>query len=162
MAGKKNKKTGPQALVRNPDARRNYTILETYEAGIELRGTEVKSLRARRASLSEAFARIKNNQVWLYNMHINPYEQGNRNNHDPLRPRRLLLHKREIAQLVGATDQKGYALVPLRLYLKKRRVKVEIALAEGKRKQDKREDLKKKEHTREIARAVSRVGPRRS
>jgi SsrA-binding protein len=160
MAGKKKKNKGPDALIRNSQARRNYHIIDTYESGIELRGTEVKSLRARRANLTEAFARVRNNEVWLYNLHISPYEQGNRNNHDPLRSRRLLLHKREIATLVGATEQKGMALVPLRLYLKKGRVKVELALAEGKMKKDKREDLKKKEHRREITHAVSRVQKR--
>lgn len=154
------KKKGPPALIRNNEARRNYYIHDTFEAGIELRGTEVKSLRARRANLTEAFARVINNEVWLYNLHISPYEQGNIYNHDPLRIRKLLLHKSEIARLAGATDQKGMALVPLRLYLKKGLVKCELALAEGKMKKDKRDDMKKKEHRREISRAISRVNAR--
>lgn len=160
MAGKKKNYKGPPALIRNREARRNFHILDSYETGIELRGTEVKSLRDRRANLQEAFARVHNGEVWLYNLHISTYEQGNRYNHDPLRPRRLLLHKKEIATLAGATQEKGMALVPLRVYLKKGRVKVELALAEGKMKKDKREDLKKKEHRREISQAVSRVDRR--
>jgi len=158
MCAAKKKSKGPGALITNRVARRNYHIVETMEAGIELRGTEVKSLRDRRANVSDSFARVDDGEVILHNLHISPYDQGNRFNHDPLRPRKLLLHKNEIARLVGMTDRKGMALIPMRLYLKRGRVKVELAVALGKVKYDKREDLKKREHTREVERAVSRVG----
>ena len=159
MAKKKNK-TIPGTLITNRQARRNYEIIETIEAGIELKGTEVKSLRNQKANMADAFARIDNGEIKLYNFHISPYEQGNRFNHDPLRPRRLLLHKREIAHLFIESDRKGFSLIPLRLYLKKGRVKVEIALCVGKRQFDKREDIKKNEHNREMAREISKINRR--
>lgn len=155
---KKKHKHTSNALVTNRTARRNYSILETVEAGIELRGTEVKSLRERRANLVDAFARATNGEVYLFNLHISPYDKGNRFNHDPLRPRRLLLHKREIAHVTGLTERKGMALIPLKLYLKRGKVKVELAVAQGKVQYDKREDIKKREHNREMERAVSKVG----
>lgn len=145
------------SIVTNRRARHDYHILETFEAGIELRGTEVKSLREHHCSLNDAFAKIEHGEAILYNLHINPYEKGNRFNHDPLRPRRLLLHKNEIARLAGRLERKGMALIPLRLYFKGSLVKVELALAQGKVQHDKREDLKKREHRREIERAVARI-----
>jgi len=154
---KKKPKNPPGTLITNRQARRNYQILEVMEAGIELRGTEVKSLRNLRGNMADAFARVDNGEVILYNFHISPYEQGNRFNHDPLRPRRLLLHKREIARLAVESERKGVSLIPLRLYLKKGRVKVELGMCLGKRQIDKREDIKKAEHDREIARAVSKI-----
>ena len=157
MAKKKKSKNPPGTLITNRQARRNYEILEVLEAGIELRGTEVKSLRAQRANMTDAFARVDGGEVILYNFHISPYEQGNRFNHDPLRPRRLLLHKREIARLMIESERKGTSLIPLRLYLKKGRVKVALGLCLGKRQFDKREDIKKEEHAREIARAVAKI-----
>jgi len=151
----------PSTIITNRRARHDYHILETIEAGIELRGTEVKSLRAHRCSMNDAFAKIEERQAILYNLHVNQYEQGNRFNHDPLRPRRLLLHKREIVRLAGQTERKGMALIPLRLYFKRGHVKVELAVAQGKVQYDKREDIKKREHGREIQRAVARVGNKR-
>jgi SsrA-binding protein len=157
---KKNKKN-PNDLVSNKTARRNYTIIDSFEVGIELKGTEVKSLRARKATMTDSFARVEtNNQVFLYNLHISPYEQGNRFNHDPLRSRRLLLHKNEITRLKGKTDRKGMALIPLKLYLKNGKVKLELAVATGKVKFDKRDDIKKREHKRDIEREVSKMNRR--
>ncbi|MCX7846695.1 MAG: SsrA-binding protein SmpB [bacterium] len=147
-------------IVTNRRARHDYHIVETFEAGIELRGTEVKSLRAHQCSLNDAFAKIEHGEAILYNFHISPYEQANRFNHDPLRPRRLLLHKNEIARLAGRTERKGMALIPLKLYFKGPRAKVELALAQGKVQHDKREDIKKREHTREITRAIARINIR--
>jgi SsrA-binding protein len=121
-----------------------------------LTGTEVKSLRDGRASLVGAFARVRNGEVWLEALHIPPYEAGNRNNHDPLRTRKLLMHRREIRRLLGAIEQKGLALVPLELYFKHSRAKVTIALGRGKKEYDRRDDLKKRDAEREMARAVRR------
>lgn len=140
--------------INNHKARRDYFILETVEAGIELKGTEVKSLRNARASIDEAFARIENNQAWLYNAHINPYEFGNRYNVDPLRPRRLLLHKKEIDRLASQLHTKGMTLVPLKIYFTKSFAKVLLGLGKGKQQFDKREDLKRKTSDREVARAM--------
>jgi SsrA-binding protein len=142
------------ATIHNHKAGRDYHILETLEAGIELKGPEVKSLRAARASLDEAFARIERQQAWLYNCHIQHYEQGNRWNVDPLRPRRLLLHKKEIIHLGNQTNQKGLTLVPLKIYFSKGFAKVLLAVGKGKHAVDKREALKKKTHDREIQRAI--------
>jgi SsrA-binding protein len=140
--------------IHNHKAGRDYFILESFEAGIELRGTEVKSLRNARASIDEAYARVERGQVFLYNAHINPYEFGNRNNVDPLRPRRLLLHKREINRLTGQLNVKGMALIPLKIYFTKSFAKVQIALAKGKQTFDKRETLKRKTSEREVERAM--------
>jgi len=156
----KKKKHHSNALITNRTARRNYSILETFEAGIELKGTEVKSLRARRANLTDSFGKVDNGQAYLFNFHISPYEQGNRFNHEPLRKRRLLLHKNEILKLAALTERKGMALIPLKVYLKRGRMKVEIAVSQGKILHDKREDIKKREHSREIERAVSRINKR--
>lgn len=141
-------------IAENRKARHDYFIDEVYEAGIALVGTEVKSLRAGRANLRDSYAAVENSEVYVHNMHISPYEQGNRFNVDPKRTRKLLLHKREIRRLVGQTTQKGYTLVPLRLYFKNGRVKVEIALARGKKLYDKREDLAKRDARREMERAL--------
>ena len=140
--------------IHNHKARRDYFITETYEAGVELKGTEVKSLRHARASIDDAFARVERGQVWLYNAHIAPYEQGNRWNTDPLRPRRLLLHKKEIHRLAGQLNTKGTALVPLKIYFTKSFAKVQLGLGKGKSQIDKRETLKRKTHEREMDRAV--------
>ncbi|MGI6713220.1 MAG: SsrA-binding protein SmpB [Bacillota bacterium] len=138
----------------NRKARHDYEILETYEAGIALQGTEVKSLRAGKANLKDAFARIENGEIFLYNMHISPYEQGNRFNHDPKRTRKLLMHKYEINKLFGAVREKGLTLVPLKVYFSRGRAKVELALAKGKKLYDKREDLAKKDAKRDMEKAL--------
>ncbi|PLR78126.1 SsrA-binding protein [Bacillus sp. V3-13] len=142
-----------KTVAQNKKAYHDYFIEETYEAGIVLQGTEIKAIRAGRVNLKDAFARIQNGEVFLYNMHISPYEQGNRYNHDPLRTRKLLLHKKQINKLIGETKEAGYSLVPVKLYLKNGYAKVLIGLAKGKKQYDKREDLKKKEAKREIERA---------
>jgi SsrA-binding protein len=139
-------------VAQNKKAYHDYFIEETYETGIVLQGTEIKSIRAGKVNLKDSYARIQNGEAWLYSMHVSPYEQGNRYNHDPLRPRKLLLHKREINKLLGETKEVGYALVPLKLYLKNGFCKVLLGLAKGKKNYDKREDLKKKEAKREIER----------
>jgi SsrA-binding protein len=141
--------------IHNHKARRDYLITETYEAGIELKGTEVKSLRAARASIDEAFCQIEGNQCWLYNAHINPYEFGNRFNVDPIRKRRLLLHRKEIDRLAGQVNIKGMALVPLKIFFTKSYAKVQIGLGKGKTQSDKRETIKRKEADREIRRAIA-------
>ncbi len=143
--------------ITNSKARFNYEILERFEAGIALQGTEVKSLRAGHASLEESFARIDRGEIYLYGCHIKPYEKGNQNNHEPLRPRKLLLHRREINKLVSKVTQKGLTLVPLKIYFNKRGLaKVELALVKGKTHRDKRETIKKRDHEREMARAMGR------
>ena len=147
--------------INNHKAGRDYFIVESLEAGIELKGTEVKSLRASRASIDEAFARVERGQVWLYNAHISPYEFGNRWNVDPLRPRRLLLHQREIDRLDGQMVTKGMALIPLKIYFTKSFAKVQLALAKGKQQYDKRESLKRKTAEREINRAMADASKRR-
>ncbi len=141
-------------VCENRKARHDYFIHEAYETGIELQGTEVKSLRAGKANLKDSFATIQNGEIYLENMHISPFEQGNIFNHDPLRKRKLLMHKSEIMKLFGETRQKGYTLVPLKIYFKHGRAKLELALASGKHNYDKREDLKKKADRREMERAL--------
>lgn len=148
------------ATIQNHKARRDYFILETVEAGLELKGTEVKSLRQARASIDDAFARIERGECWLYNAHIAPYEFGNRYNVDPRRPRRLLLHKRQIRYLAGRLSSKGMALIPLRIYFAKRFAKVLLGVAKGKTQIDKREDMKRRDHEREITRALASRRPR--
>ena len=149
-----------QSVARNPKATHDYHVLETWETGIVLTGTEVKSLRNGKASIKEAYARVKNGEVFLEGMNITPYEQGNRYNHDPVRARKLLLHRREIEKMIGAVEQRGLTLVPLELYFKKGRAKVALALGKGKKQHDKRETLKRKAVEREVARAVSIRGRR--
>ncbi|PRX28652.1 SsrA-binding protein [Orenia metallireducens] len=149
-----------KTVVTNRKARHEYHIEETYEVGIVLQGTEVKSIRAGRVNLKDSFARIENNEVFLYNLHISPYEQGNRYNHDPERVRKLLLHKNEIRKLIGKTQQEGYTLIPLKIYFTRQLVKIQLALGKGKNLYDKRQDLKRKSAKREIQRAFkdSQVG----
>jgi len=140
----------------NKKARFNYEIIEKIEAGISLRGTEVKSIRNKNVSIAESYAQIKDDEVFLHNLHISPYEQGNRENHDPVRVRKLLLHKHEIKKLVSKIQLKGFSLIPLSIYLRKGKIKVELAIGRGKRLVDKRESLRKKAVDREIARIVKR------
>jgi SsrA-binding protein len=142
-----------KVVSQNKKAYHDYFIEETYEAGIVLQGTEIKSIRAGKCNLKDSYARIQNGEAWLYSMHVSPYEQGNRYNHDPLRPRKLLLHNKEIAKLYGEAKEAGMALVPLKIYLKNGFAKVLLGLAKGKKNYDKRETLKKKEANREIERA---------
>lgn len=141
-------------IVTNSKARRDYHILETFEAGIALKGTEVKALRAGKAQISDAFARIENDQAWLYNAHIDEYSFGNIQNHQPKAPRRLLLHKSEIRKLFGLASVKGNALVPLSMYWKNGKVKVAIGVGKGKVQFDKREDIRKRDVDLEIKRAT--------
>lgn len=147
-------KEGIKTIVQNRKARHDYFIEETIEAGIELKGTEVKSLRLGRANLKDSYATIKNGEVFIVGMHISPYEMGNRFNHDPLRPKKLLLHRYEINKLMGYVQQKGLTIVPLSLYFKKGKVKVELAVAKGKKLYDKREAIAKKAAQREIDRRM--------
>ncbi len=141
-------------IVTNSKARRDYHILETFEAGIVLRGTEVKSLRAGKGQIRDAFARVENGEVWLYNAHIDEYAFGNLQNHQPKAARKLLLHKGEIRKLTGLAEIKGNTLVPLSLYWKNGKVKVSLGLGKGKAEYDKREALKEKEADRELKRAT--------
>ncbi len=136
-------------VANNKKAYHDYFIEEKYEAGIALAGTEVKSLRMGKCSIKEAFIRIENGEGWVYGMHVSPYEKGNIFNKDPLRPRKLLLHKKEIWKLLGKMKEKGYTLVPLQVYFKEGKAKVEIGLAKGKKLYDKREDIAKKDQRRE-------------
>ena len=146
------KKSGMKLIANNKKAYHDYFILETYEAGIALHGTEVKSLRMGKCSIKEAFIRVENEEVYVYGMHISPYEKKNIFNKDPLRVRKLLLHKSEIRKLLGKTKEKGMTLVPLKVYFKDSLVKVEIGLAKGKKLYDKRQDIAKKDQQREAQR----------
>jgi SsrA-binding protein len=150
------KETGRKAIASNRKARHDYTIMDTFEAGLVLTGTEVKSLREGRASLVDAFATIDHGEAYLRNVHIPEYTQGTWTNHEPRRTRKLLLHRAEISKLIGKMQESGLTLVPLQLYFSDGRVKVEIALARGKRAYDKRQDLAKRDAQREIARAAGR------
>ena len=141
-------------IAQNKKARHDYTILDTIEAGIVLQGTEIKSIRNSRINLKDGFVRIRNGEAYLYNVHISPYEQGNIFNHDPLRTRKLLLHKKQIAQLIGESKNTGMTIVPLKVYIKDGYAKVLIGLAKGKREYDKRETLKRKDQERQIDRAL--------
>ena len=142
-------------ISENRKARHDFSILETFEAGIALTGTEVKSLRAGRANMKDSYAQLtKQAEVFVYNLHISPYDHGNIFNHEPLRPRRLLLHRSEINKLIGKVREKGYALVPLKLYFKRGLVKMELALAVGKKLYDKRQDMAKRNAKREMERAL--------
>ncbi len=145
---------GEKPIASNRRARHDFDVLETHEAGLVLRGTEVKSLRDGRADLKESYARIERGEVWLLGCHISPYAQGNRANHDPLRPRKLLLHRGEINRLLGRVMEKGLTLVPLRLYFKHGRAKVELGLARGRKTLDKRQVIREREERREMQRAV--------
>jgi SsrA-binding protein len=147
---------GEKVIASNRKARHDYTILDTYEAGIMLQGTEVKSLRMGRASLVDAFATVDDGEIFLRNVHIPQYTQGSWTNHEARRTRKLLLHRSEIERLIGKTREGGLTLVPLRLYFSDGKVKVELALAKGKKSYDKRHDLAKRDAQREISRAVGR------
>ena len=144
---------GRHVVVSNRKARHEYHVLQTHEAGMVLQGTEVKSLRNGKANLQDAFARFHSGELWLHNLHISPYEAGNRHNHDPLRPRKLLLHRREMRRLVGEAEQEGLTLVPLDIYFRGGIAKLTLALVRGKKLHDKREDLKTREVKREMERA---------
>ena len=146
------KEKDSRLIANNKKAYHDYFIEEKYEAGIELHGTEVKSLRMGKCSIKEAFVRIEKGEVYIYGMHISPYEKGNIFNRDPLRPRKLLMHKAEIRKLLGKIKEKGYTLVPLQVYFKKSLIKVEIGLARGKKLYDKRQDIAKKDQRREAER----------
>ncbi|MHB8156528.1 MAG: SsrA-binding protein SmpB [Desulfocucumaceae bacterium] len=138
----------------NRKARHEYHILETFEAGIELTGTEVKSLRAGKANLQDSYARVENSVLMLYNMHISPYDQGNQFNHEPKRPRRLLMHRHETMRLLGKVREKGLTLVPLKVYFKRGWAKVELALGKGKKLYDKRDDLAERDAKRDMERFI--------
>jgi SsrA-binding protein len=155
MSGKKAGSDGDETvLARNRAASHDFHLLDRYEAGIVLTGTEVKSIRDGKANLKEGYAKVdENGEVFLYSAHVSPYEAGNRENVDPVRPRKLLLNAREIRKLAKETDSGGVTIVPLRLYLKSGRIKLEIALAKGKKAFDKREAIAKKDVEREMARA---------
>lgn len=151
------KERGHKVIVSNRKARHDYSILDTYEAGLVLVGTEVKSLREGRASLADAFATVDDGEVWLRNVHIPEYVQGTWTNHTPRRTRKLLLHRQEIERLIGKTKESGLSLVPLSMYFKDGKVKVEIALAKGKKSFDKRQDISKRDADRTISRALGRA-----
>ena len=141
-------------IAKNPTAFHNYTINDTYEAGIVLSGTEIKSIRNGKVNIKDTYINIKNGEAFIYGMHISPYEQGNIFNKDPLRTRKLLLHKREINKLIGSIQQKGLSLVPIKLYFKNNFVKLEFGIGKGKKIYDKREDIAKKDAQRKIDRAI--------
>ncbi len=143
-------------VARNREARHNYHILETWEAGLVLTGTEVKSLRNGKANIAEAYGIVRNSEVFLLNVHISPYERGGYVYHDPTRLRKLLLHTREIRRLIGAIEREGLTLVPMEMYFSRGRAKVRIGLGKGKKLHDKRDDSKKRDANREIARAMRR------
>jgi SsrA-binding protein len=145
---------GEKLICNNKKAYHDYIIEQKFEAGMVLTGTEVKSLRQGKANLNDAFAQVKAEEAFLNNLHISPYEFGNRENHDPDRMRKLLLHKKEIVKLFSNIREQGYTVIPLRLYFKNGLVKVELGLAKGKKLFDKREDLKKKDHQRDMAQAI--------
>jgi SsrA-binding protein len=154
------KERGQKVIASNRKARHDYAVLDTYEAGVVLMGTEVKSLRLGRASLVDAFATVDDGEIWLRNLHIPEYVQGTWTNHTPRRTRKLLLHRKEIERLIGKTKESGLSLVPLSLYFKDGKVKVELALAKGKKSYDKRQDLAKRDAQREISRAAGRAAKR--
>jgi SsrA-binding protein len=149
--------TGIKIISDNRQARFLYEIIETYEAGVSLLGTEVKSIRGGKVNLKDGYAIIRHGEAWLFNVHISPYEAGGTYfNHEPLRNRKLLLHRKEINQLIGQVEQKGLTLVPLKLYFKNGKIKVSIGLARGKKLHDKRESIKRREDQRDMARALKR------
>ena len=146
-----------KTIAKNRKAYYDFDIIETYEAGISLQGTEVKSLREGRVNLKDSYALIKNSEAFLLNCHINPYSHGNIQNHDPLRTRKLLLHKKEIDKLWGNVSQQGLTLVPLKIYFKNNKIKVEIGVARGKKQYEKRSSIKEKEANREIERHMKKA-----
>ncbi len=143
-----------KVIAENRKARHDYHIEETFEAGLVLTGTEVKSLRLGRANLRDSYATVENGELFLYNMHISPYTHGNMFNHDPKRTRKLLMHKREITRLLGQTQEKGYTLVPLKIYFRRGRAKLELALGKGKKLYDKRESIARRDEKRRIERVL--------
>ncbi|MDL2311166.1 SsrA-binding protein SmpB [Peptostreptococcaceae bacterium OttesenSCG-928-C18] len=147
-------KESRKIIANNKKARHEYFIEETYEAGIVLKGTEVKSIRQGKVSIKESFCQIRQGELFVYNMHITPYEHGNRYNVDSTRTRKLLIHKKQINKLIGATKEKGYTIVPLNVYLKEGLIKMEIALGKGKKLYDKRDTIAKRDADRKIQRAV--------
>ena len=149
--------SGRKILGRNRKARHEFEILETFEVGIALKGPEVKSIRAGKVAFQDAHARIESGDVWLHSFHVSPYEPATRNNEDPLRPRRLLLHRHEIRRLIGKVEEKGLTLIPLDIYVKRGRVKLTLAVARGRKLHDKREKLKRQTQEREARRAMDRV-----
>jgi len=156
MANNDSNETDTQPIARNKRARHDYEILDTWEAGIVLTGTEVKALREGKANLTDSFGVVNAGEVYLLNLHIGSYGQGNAFNHEPTRTRKLLLHRREIRRLIGSVERQGLTLVPLDLYFRGGRVKTKLALVRGKQEHDKREDIKKRDADREIARALRR------
>lgn len=146
--------SGVKVLASNRKARHDYIIEETMEAGIVLTGTEIKSIRAGRVNLQDSFAMIRNGEVWLIGAHIAPYTHGNRENHEPRRDRKLLMHRREINRLAGKIQEKGWTLVPLQIHLRGGKAKVELGIARGKKLYDKRESIAKRDYDREMQRAV--------
>ena len=148
------KETGKKIIAENRAARHEYFVLETYEAGIELFGTEVKSIRQGKVNLKESFARVDNGEMFVYGMHVSPYEQGNIFNRDPLRPKKLLMHKKEIMKLLGQVSREGLTLIPLSLYLSGSRVKLALGLCKGKKLYDKRDDAAKRDADRAMDRAM--------
>jgi len=150
--------TGIKIVATNRQATHDYSIEDRFEAGIALLGTEIKSIRAGQANLREGYVQVRGDGLWLVNTHIAPYDPAGREGHDPLRPRRLLLHRKEIAKLLSRVQERGYTIIPLKIYLKNRRAKVEIALARGKRQYDKREAIAKREAGRQIERALKERG----
>jgi SsrA-binding protein len=155
MAKKRKRKAAPGDVATNRQASFRYHLLEKFECGIVLQGSEVKSLREGAVQLKDAYAEVRDGEVWLRNMHISPYKPAARENHDPDRPRKLLLHRREIERLIGKTAERGLTLVPTRVYFDGPRAKVELALARGKEMHDKRRSIKERETRREIDRALS-------
>ena len=151
------KEQGRKLIVQNRRARHDWSVLDTYEAGIALTGTEVKSLRQGRASLADSFATVDDGEVWLRNLHIPQYKEGTWTNHEPRRHRKLLLHREEIVRLVGKVRESGLSLIPLSLYFSDGKAKVELALARGKKIHDKRRDMAKRDAEREMARAAGRA-----
>lgn len=141
-------------IAKNKKAFHDFFIEETFEAGLVLKGSEIKSIRLGKANIKDAYAQVDRNEISIYNMHITPYDFGTKENHEPTRVRRLLLHRREIKRLIGLQQQQGYSLIPLKLYLKDGYAKIEIALAKGKRQYDKRETLKKKDSNRQFEKAM--------
>ena len=144
----------PKVVATNRKAYHDYFIEDTYEAGIALTGTEIKSVRAGRVNLRDSYAQVRDGELWLLNAHISPYQHASRANHEPQRPRKLLMHKREILRLQASTQERGHTLVPLRMYLKNNLAKVEIGLAKGKKQYDKRQTIAKRESDRAIRRAL--------
>ena len=158
MAAKKKRKAAPGDVATNRQAAHRFTLLERFEAGLVLTGTEVKSLRDGKAQLKDGYATIRDREVWLHNVHIPPYAPASRENHEPERDRKLLLHRREIDRIVGRVNERGFTLVPTRMYFSRGRAKVELALARGKDVHDKRETIRAREMRRDMDRALREAG----